>query len=487
MPAKKQIKSEEIEIFKKLKASPLFFIKTIWGLTPQKSKEDHFVSGKNITWQQYEFFLAIEKAIKGEDKKRITVRSGHGTGKSASLAMLILWYLFAHKDAQVPCTAPTSDQMYDVLWKEIAKWLKKMPEQIQQLYEWSNSYIRIKESPETWFARAKTARKEAPEALQGIHGDYVMMVIDEASGVDNAIFEAAEGALTNANILVLMIGNPTRLIGYFYDSHFSDKEAWQVLQFNGEESPIVDAQYTQRIIDKYGKDSDEYRMRVLGEFPKADAVDQAGYVPLLLETDMHETPLSPFGMGKLLGIDPAGEGDDETVWVLRDHFKAYVVAREKISTSKTIAQKTLTIMEEYQVNDFDVYVDNFGEGANVAKELALVGKNVNGVNVGDGAEDSERYLNMRAEAYWRVREWLRSGAQLVTDTAWNELLAIRYRSELNGKLRIMGKSDMRRMGIKSPNYADALMLTFVRREVSMVQQYTTSYIRDNGTAFVLDD
>ena len=110
--------------------------------------------------------------------------------------------------------------MYDVLWKELVKWLKLMPEQIQGLYEWSNTYIRVKERPETWFARAKTARKEAPEALAGVHGDYVMFVIDEASGVPEEIFNTAEGALTSSDILVIMISNPTRLIGYFYEAEW---------------------------------------------------------------------------------------------------------------------------------------------------------------------------------------------------------------------------------------------------------------------------
>jgi hypothetical protein len=221
---------------------------------------------------------------------------------------------------------------------------------------------------------------------------------------------------------------------------------------------------------------------VKGEFPKSDAVDDQGYVPLLVETDMHTTPDAPQTQGLRLGIDPAGEGDDETVWVIRDHFKAKIVASEKVSTSKGIAQKTLTLMEQYGVRASDVTVDNFGEGANVAKELALVGKNVNGVNVGDEAQDSDRYLNMRAEAFWRIREWLRTGGSLINDERWEELLAIRYRSELNGKLRIMSKKDMRKMGIKSPNYADALMLTFVKRETTL-KKYNDPYTETYGTAY----
>lgn len=97
--------------------------------------------------------------------RRISIRAGHGIGKSTAFAWLIIWFLFSFYNAQVPCTAPTSDQMHDVLWKEVKKWLDIMPDDFSRLFDWSNGYIRIVESPETWFARAKTARKESPEAL----------------------------------------------------------------------------------------------------------------------------------------------------------------------------------------------------------------------------------------------------------------------------------------------------------------------------------
>jgi hypothetical protein len=109
------------------------------------------------------------------------------------------------------------------------------------------------------------------------------------------------------------------------------------------------------------------------------------------------------------------------------------------------------------------------EGANVAQEIAVATHgeaSVNAVNVGDKASDSEHYLNSRAEAFWRLREWLRKGSDLVSDHGWDELLTIRYRAELNGKLKIMSKHDMRNMGFRSPNHADALMLTFVASDDS---------------------
>ena len=394
--------------------------------------------------------------------------SGHGIGKSSVLAWLQLWYLFCYKDAQVACTAPTADQMYDVLWKEVAKWIYLLPEPLQQKYEWSTTHVRITESPQTWFARAKTARKEAPEALAGVHGDFVFLECDEASGIPEEIYNTAEGSLTDKNTLVVLPSNPTRLIGYFYNTHHRDKANWQTFSFSCLDSPLVDYEYVERIAALHGEDSDEYRIRVLGQFPKEDAVDDKGYVALLLERDLKQiSDEGRFSGDVRLGVDPAGEGSDETVWVLRDRFKAKIVAREKVSNSLSIARKTLTLMEDYKVKDYNVTVDNFGIGANVAKEIALTRNDrlsVHAVNVGEKPDDDRRYINRRAESYLRLKEWFRQGGELVRHPKWEQLLSIRYRrEEISGKIKVMGKIEMKKeLGIPSPDTADALMLTFVR-------------------------
>jgi len=452
-----------------MQKSPLFFIKKMWGIEPERDNKK-FVKGKHISWQQHDILLAVEEAING-GKNRISVASGHGVGKSTALSWLILWFLFCYKDAQIPCTAPTSEQMHDILWKELALWLGRMPEPIQGLYELTAGYLRVKERSDTWFARAKTARKESPEALAGVHGDWVMFIIDEASGVPDEIFRTAEGALTGDKVLVIMISNPTRLLGYFYDSHHSDSANWQIFSLNSEESPLVNPKFVKRIADQHGVDSDEYRIRVQGLFPKEDSIDDQGYVPLLVETDLKEASVKELIGGKRMGVDPSGEGDDETVWAARDNFKARLEAVEKISTPKTIAAKTLTLIEQEQIDGKDTTIDNFGDGANVPQEIALAEGptkkiRVNGVNVGDPAIENERFLNLRAEAYWRLREWVKKGGEFVDLAKWKvELLSIRYRRTGTGsKIQIMDKRTMKKLGFKSPNKVDALMLTFCEPE-----------------------
>lgn len=487
--------------------SPIAFIGDMWGLIPQPLKPEYqdlarrvplrdykaewfepFIKGKHITWQQWVILLAVEKSLKYAAPKRISIASGHGIGKSAVLSWLILWYLFCFKDAQVPCTAPTSEQMHDVLWKELAIWLNKMPKEICALYDWSAGYLRIKESPETWFARARTARKENPEALAGIHGDFVMILVDEASGVANEIFRPAEGAMTNENILIVLISNPTRNLGYFFETHHADKLNWQCLSFSSEQSPIVEYGYCERIAEKYGIDSDEFRFMVKGQFPKEDTIDDKGYVPLLVSADLKYTTDEKFSGNKFLGIDPSGEGSNKTVWVLRDNFKAKIVAVEDVSNGKGIAQKTATLIDFYGMKKVrrnpdaempfydNIVIDSFGIGVDAIKELAVAGYNVNAQNVGElpyqekpqlslnEEEEKKLFLNKRAMIYDRLKNWLRSGGELVQHSNWQQLLQIKYTRTLAGKKKIMSKEEMRKLGIQSPDAADALALTFISKE-----------------------
>lgn len=453
----------DVEIYKKWQKSPRAFVCDMWKLEVERDNSN-FIKGKHITWQQDDILQAVEDALANKKPRRIAVKSGHGIGKSTTLAWLILWFLFCYLDAQIPCTAPTENQMYDVLWKEIAKWLKMMPEQIQGLYEWSNTYIRIKERPETWFARAKTARKEAPEALAGVHGEFVMFVIDEASGVPEEIFNTAEGALTNKDILVIMISNPTRLIGYFYEAFHKDARNWQQLSFDSFQSPVVDSEFVTRISEKHGENSDEFKIRVRGEFPSEDGIDEKGFVNLFTADEIKFTQDKNFVQTRM-GIDPSGEGQDETAWAVRDEFKGEIVGTERTSNPKSIAEKTLTLMEKYGSTAKNTTVDNFGVGANVAQEIALTPfqYKVNGLNVGEKSKD-ELFLNIRAEAYYAIKSWFRKGGSLIENENGHqlkdELLTIKFKRNLQGKIQIMSKDEMRKQGIASPNKADAFMLTF---------------------------
>ncbi len=472
---------------------PLLFIKDMWQLTPQPIKPQYqtavqiltqqhklqeiraewfepFQRGIHITWQQWLIFLCIKAAITDKASKRISIASAHGIGKSCSISLLTLWHLFCHHLAQIAVTAPTSQQLHDVLWKEISIWITRMPGYWQQYFDWQSSYIRMKQQPNEWFASARTARKDSTEALAGVHGPAVMVIADEASGVVDEVFNTMEGSLTEQNIFVILISNPTRLAGYFWETHKKPAvaEKWQHLQFDNITSPVVKDDYAQGIIDRHGKNSDEYRIRVLGKFPNEADVDEKGYAPILGASEIKEIekPAQIEWIGEpIMGIDPAGEGRDKTVWVIRDQFKAMVVQEQKTSNSLHIAQITRTLAKLHKVKPERIAIDSFGIGSNTAADLAKEWFKIKPINVGDrpkkDSHNAKIYLNLRAQYFMTLRKSIRSGFELIRNKAWiYEIPTVKFCRNATGKIQIMAKKDIRKESGKSPDYADALMLTF---------------------------
>ena len=453
-----------------------------------KVKKEHFnkfTKGKNITWQQWLILSAVERSMV-YGKNKISVVAGHGIGKSSSLSWLIIWYLFCHYDAQIGATAPTSEQIHDVLWKEVALWMGKMPQQLQELFEWQTGYIRVKERPETWFARARTARKESPEAMAGLHAEHVMIIADEAPGIPDEIYRSAEGSMTGPNVLVLLIGNGTRNIGYFYDTHHDDQANWQTFSFSSEDSPIVEDGYIERMSAKYGRESDEFKIRVLGGFPSSEQMDDAGWIPLIIEEQVTMLPESTrFSGGKrVMAVDPSGEGDDTTRWVIRDNFHARVVATEVTSNEKTVAMKTVDLIKEFEIDPEDVIIDNFGIGSNVKAEILLLDHrmNVTAMNWGEDADDPDVYLNKRAECCFRAREWFIRGGGIVGDELRRDLLAYPYRNTLSGKKQILEKPKLKKRLGRSPDRGDAFFMTFYR-DMDLKVLGSSSNIKTTGDIY----
>ena len=231
--------------------------------------------GTQPTLQQ----VAILEAILPYGAK-VSVRSGHGIGKSSCAAWIVSWFLETHDFAKVPCTAPTSRQLRDILWGELSKWRRKADElsQQQRMHPniWLSNLFRlindslIDPSAKEWGAFARTARKETPEALQGFHAEHLLFIIDEASGVPEEVFEAAEGALSSPGARVLMLGNPLRNSGTFAASHKHNRGDYTSLHFRSQDSPLVDPGYRDRLVRKWGEDSNVVRVRADGEFPRQE-------------------------------------------------------------------------------------------------------------------------------------------------------------------------------------------------------------------------
>ena len=149
----------------------------------------------------------------------MSIRSGHGVGKTTLEAWLILWFLLTRKNCKIPVAANSQDQLRDTIWPEIAKWHRQLPDALKAMIDVQAERIVVVQDPEGAFAVRRTASKDNPEALQGFHAEHLLFLIDEASGIDDIVFEVGMGALSTPGAKVVMAGNPTRTSGFFYDTH----------------------------------------------------------------------------------------------------------------------------------------------------------------------------------------------------------------------------------------------------------------------------
>jgi len=335
--------------------------------------------------------------------------------------------------------------------------MNKLPLQYQQSLEWQTERFLWKDRRQTWFAVARTARKEAPEALQGFHGDDLMFIVDEASGVPPEVFEVAQGALTKKNVISVMTGNPTRLSGEFYRSHHQERHLWKTFHFSSEDSPLVSSDYPARVAKKYGKDSDVYRVRVKGDFPLSESDT---FIPLPW-VEQAKLIVQPEGNKCIWGVDPARFGDDESALVKRAGLKVTEVSgirkRDTMEVSGWVAQQAK------QEKPDQIMVDVIGIGSGVYDRLREQGFPVVSVNVAERASDSEEYARLRDELWGEAKDALQEGLSLPDDEELaGQLSAPKYKFDSTGRIVIEAKEDMKKRGVDSPDRADALCLTFYK-------------------------
>lgn len=395
----------------------------------------------------------------------IAIKSGHGTGKSTVLAWTILWFLMCYPKAKIPCTAPTESQLTQVLWPEVAKWLYSS--ELKTFIEWTKGKIFVKGEEQTCFAVPRTATK--PDALQGFHGDNVLVVIEEASGVETKFWELLEGVLTTSNAKIAALGNPTTPEGAFYDAFTKDSAFWETLTFNAEESTQVTPEFIDRMKKKYGEDSDVYRVRVKGEFPK-QASDS--FIPLYLceQSLLYIIPENPV---LKMGVDVARFGDDYSTWIIRAGGK--IVYAEKMQSMDTVqvAGKTVTLARQYGIIAENVSIDDIGVGGGVVDILGSQGFHVNAVIVSESAVDENIYLNRRVELWGIIKEELQQqklnlsieGNPELTKELTGELATPKYKFTNKGQFQLESKDELKRRNVASPNLADALSYTFANSNV----------------------
>jgi phage terminase large subunit len=396
-------------------------------------------------------------------QRKISVRSGHGVGKSTAASWAMLWYLLTRYPVKVVVTAPTSSQLYDALFAELKRWVKELPEPIRVLLEMKQERIELKASPTEAFISARTSRAEQPEALQGVHSDNVMLVADEASGVPEQVFEAAAGSMSGHSAVTILLGNPVRSSGFFYDTHTRLANEWWTKKVSCQDSKRVSKEYIQEMGSRYGEESNAFRIRVLGEFP---AADDDTVIPMeLLEAakmrDVASSTTAPF----VWGLDVARFGSDCSALCKRQNN--VITEPVRIWRNLDLMQLTGAVKAEYDAcriadRPVEILVDSIGLGAGVVDRLRELDLPARGINVAESPALGMTYRNLRAELWYKAKAWLeRRDCKIPNDERLiSELATVRYTFTSNGKIQIESKDEIRKRGLKSPDVADAFVLTF---------------------------
>lgn len=425
-------------------------------------------------WQQE----VIDALDNGETK--ISIRSGHGVGKTCLCSWLAVHFLLFRNDVKVIVTSPSAKQLTDGLIPEMTKWISNLPYWMSSSITTTSERMTRAPNSQNNFVSFRTARKENPEALAGVHAEHVMIIVDEASGVDEVIYETGQGALSTVGAIALLIGNPTRPYGFFYKTQTSLSDLWWTRHVSCMNSTLVDEQYIASQARTYGVDSREYRVRVLGEFPDsgADAVIPRAFIQSAIDRDISEVS------GDIVwGVDP-GRGGDPTGFVERSANRIVDYAELKYEDLMQTVGWLHTRWSglPQRLRPTAIYVDSIGLGAGVADRLLELGLPVVHVNVSEAASMSSRFHNLRAEIWYRTREWFER-KDVGVDKVHPELLA-KLIEELSsveqkftdlGRVQLESKAHMKTRGVMSPNMGDAVTLTFADEGAIRLGSYEESW------------
>ena len=433
-------------------------VEDVLGVVPEYDESGIHIPGTGLDpWQR----RLLRDFGKGE--RRISVRSCHGPGKTATIAWCVLYMLIFRFPQKTVATAPTRGQLFDALFAEVMTWFHKLPGELQDLYETKSDRIALKSHPDESFFSARTARRESPEALQGVHSPNVLLLADEASGVAESIFEAAVGSMSGEDATTILTSNPTQGSGLFFASHHHMKDMWRTYHISAEDSARVTDDFVLQVARTYGEDSSAYAVRVLGDFPKSDdnTVIPYALVTAAQQRDIVDAP----DAAVIWGLDVARFGDDTSVLTERTNRILHWQTEWKnldlmalVGRVKSKYDSTLPSKQPKQIN-----VDSIGIGAGVVDRLRELGLPARGINVAESASMSDSYANLRAEIWWKTREWLEDLQCHLPErfeALAGELVVPQYDFTSSGKIIVESKKDMKKRGHKSPNHADSFILTF---------------------------
>ena len=414
---------------------------------------------------------------------KVAIKSGQGVGKTGMEAVALLWFLTCFPYPRIVATAPTKQQLHDVLWSEVAKWQERSP-LLKHILKWTKTYIYMVGHEKRWFATARTATK--PENMQGFHEDHMLFIVDEASGVADPIMEAILGTLSGKNNKLLMCGNPTRTSGTFFDAFHADRAIYQCHTVSSADSPRTNKQNIKSLIRKYGKDSNVVLVRVFGEFPKQE--DDI-FIPISLVENSIMTEFSPRKTPDFIHIacDVARFGDDKTVIGYKIDEKAkFYKKRQGQDTMKTADDIILLgemLVHKYGLraetdSPIPVKVDDGGVGGGVVDRLKQIKQNdperfwwLEIYPVLFGQRIKHKYYHDSTTYMMAVVKKLlqpfdedtgeQKPVELILpndDDLAAQLSGRKYSLTEASKLKVESKEAMKKRGLPSPDEADCVLL-----------------------------
>jgi len=419
---------------------PVGFVRVVLGAEPDEWQED------------------LLRAI-AAGTRRISVRAGHGVGKSTVCAWALIWHMVTRYPQKAVVTAPTAGQLFDALFAEVKFWINKLPEPIRELFDATSEKVTLRAAPEASFISARTSSADRPEALAGVHSAHVLLICDEASAIPEAVYESAAGSMSGEHACTVLIGNPTRNSGLFFRTHHQLSSEWKTMHVSCLNSMRVSPDFVKQIADTYGPESNAYRVRVLGEFALRDddTLIPAELVDSAMSRDVAVSPEEPV----VYGLDVARFGDDRSVLCKR---RGNVVLEFKVWQGLDLMQLTGAVVNEAKLDKpAEIMVDSIGLGSGVADRLRELGHVVRDVNVSESSSMmNAQAAKLRDELWLSLKEWLNARACKLPkiDELRQELVAPTYTFTSNGKIKVEGKQEMKRRGMRSPDLADALGLTF---------------------------
>lgn len=420
------------------------------------------------------------------EKLGISIMAAQGVGKDGWCSWFIIWFNFCFHNVLIPCTAPSADQLKNILWTEVSRWLNRngndgkdlVAPLIKNKIVVQNDRI-FKKPPKggdvTNFAFPKTANpKDDAEAqaktLYGFHDIHMAIVVDDAAGVLDPVFKPLEGTVTKDCNFIILLFNPIFNTGFAVETHtgpFAHK--WIRLQWGAEESELVTRQHILDMEEKYGRESNTFRTLVLGMPPVSDNDSIIPYAWVMDATRREITPdqYEP----RIGGCDP-GAGGDNSVIRIRHGLKVEE-KRFKFSSPSSIEvgdwAAAIALEEQLDALFFDVI--GIGNGAYYEAKKVLSGSKckVYAVDVRMKANNDDMYGNLRSELMYKARQYFQDATISIPNdiNLISELTAPRMKKDKMARKELVEDKYEVKKRLKlnhSPNDSDALMLTFAKND-----------------------